>query len=244
MDLPTMDLHTVVDGMQTLIVHILKDRAPSAYILLAKDRVDESTILRIPGLIDQYLEGTEQEIAREAYIILKEAVDKISVQYMTYAQNVGRLHGKMYRVAIQDSNSLAPEALYKAALRFAPQEGSTPETRVSSFSAYTSIWVRQNIQRAVPKTYTRDADGRSSAKTREVLSLDGLLKDGETTTRIEQVTAEDTLWGGSSTVVNDDEVMETLRQTYCDHLTTEEMMALLNDPTKAEELMQQLENVA
>lgn len=152
---------------------------------------------------------------------------------------MGKLYGVIYKVNQIDTSSLAPEALYKASIRFKPKEESTPETRVPSFKAYISFWVRQNVQRSVPRTSVKMDDG-TYYLSREVYTLNSALTDGDSTCHIDQLTEEDTLWGGCQSLLNNQEAMEELREQYCPHLTMEEMVSILHDPDKASEFIEAL----
>lgn len=221
------DLHHVVAFSQLVLDAILYDSAPECAAAMCKHRVDEGSITIVPSLIQNHLSGQEAADATRALRFLKQAVDEICLLHHKYAIFRGTGHGKKYNIPVQDVMSLAPEGLYKAAMRFVPMEDSTPQSRKMSFMAYLNAWVRQTIQTSISRKLT--------------LSLDAALyEDSPGASMIDQITEADTLWGGSQSVQGDTEELEELRLMYCPHLTIDEMTSILYDPDKGAVLMRQL----
>lgn len=235
-----MNLHVIVDWSQSAIMKLLKKASPECHITFPKDRVDETNILRVVEMAEKYLSPEKAGIVVGAKQFLKEAVDQLCIDYHGYALSIGRLYGGRYRVPTIDTDSLASEALSKAAFRFAPLPNSDPARIGTSFKSYLSSWVRQNIQRSIPRVSVTDRDGKKSAVAREVYSLNSAIRDGESASRIDQITSEDTVWGDSEADMGP-AAIEELRQSYCPHLSTEEMMELIGDPDQVDSMLAMLE---
>ena len=222
-----IDLHYVVAFSQALLDKLIYNSAPECAAVMPRHRVDERSMTLIPGLIKRHLSGEDAKDATTALRFLKTAVDSICVMHHQYAIFRGTGHGKKYNIPIQDVKSLAPEGLYKAAVRFIPMEGSSPTERKSAFMAYLNDWVRQTIQNSINNKVS--------------LSLDAdLYEESSNASVIDQITEDDTLWGGSHSVQGDGEELEDLRLMYCPHLSMDEMMTILYDPDKGATLMKQL----
>lgn len=222
-----MDQHYVIWFTQKTILHLLYNAAPECGIMFHHRKIDEKSITSILPMAKAHLIGRNLEIVEKAYYFMKQALDDLCITHRNYALARGVRYGDQYKVNRQDVMSLAPEALYRAAIRFVPLEGSTPEDRKIRFQVYTGWWVRQTIQTSIPRKLQ--------------LTLDqGMTDDAGSSTFIDNVTENDTIWGGSKSVAEDDEAMEELRMTYCPHLSMEEMMVILYDPEKGAILMEQL----
>lgn len=194
------EIHEVIVKCQQIIVDRMKDKSPEASILLAKSRVDEGNLPQIEKLAKDILPPDDREIVIQAVEFLKRALSEICDTYCQWALNIGRLNAVKYNVSPIDSNSLALEGLYKAAIRFNP---------VGSFKSYAASWIRQCIQRYADSTL--------------VYTLDQPLKEGERTTFIDNLSADDVIGCNSFYYSSDPFSLEELRAQYCPHLSYEEV---------------------
>ena len=225
-----INLHEIIHRTQNVIIFLLKESSSRCHILFAKNRVDERTIELVPDLAKKYTSIEIADIILEAHALLKIAVDQLMVTYYKNAKNIGEHYGNRYQIPVLDTDSLAAEALEKAAFRFIPKDDNLSVE--ASFLSYLSTWIRQNIQKSI-STKTVEIDGKRTAIAREVYSLNSNLPDS-TICQIDQLTENDTIWANAKSVRDSPEALEELRQLYCEHLSMEEMLELIKNPEKGE----------
>lgn len=206
-----MDLHDMIHRCQQIIIDSMKDASSECTVLFAKDRIDETNLSQVPALAASLLDDERKKRVDKALYFLKRALSDICEEHNQWALNMGDMYSRAYRVSYIDGQSLALEGLYKAAIRFQP---------AGSFKSYALSWIRQCIQRSVDIHIN--------------LTLNSPIKQGEISTRIEQVCADDTIWGSSHFFARDPFVLEELRLKYCPHLSMSQMNNLLIDQDLAE----------
>jgi len=206
-----MNLHEMIHRCQQIIINSLKDASPECVILFAKDRIDETNLPKVSALAKDLLPPEQFEQVDKALGFLKRALSDLCEEHNQWALNVGAMYSRAYRVSHIDGQSLALEGLYKAAIRFQPS---------GSFKSYVRSWIRQCIQRSVDNNLS--------------FTLNSPIKQGETSTQIELISADDSVWGSSHFYARDPFVLEELRLQYCPHLSMEEMKGLLSDKELAE----------
>lgn len=205
------DMHEVVDRCQQIIISSLRTASPECVVLFSKDRIDETNLPHVIPLAHKLLDVEEAAKVERALNFLRKALDEICKEYYDWALQTGAMYGKMYKVPYIDSNSLALEGLYKAIIRFRPR---------GSFKSYAMSWIRQVIQR--------------SADQHICYTLDDNLAIDKDLTALGNLQASDTLWGQSSFYGRDPFFLDELRETYCSHLSMDEMKDILKNQELAE----------
>ena len=214
MDPEDLDAHIVIDTCQKVLT-VLLERTPEGYLLASRGRIDEQTMDSLPPLISD-MPDPEADLAAEALALLKLSVNQLWTDYTPAADIYAKIFGRRYNISSQDSASASSIGLHKATFRFAPAEGSTPESRRRGFMTYLSFWVRQTIQKELAQNM------------RESRTLDMPVGPDGGRTRLETLTYADSMWHDGCTVEVDDEAMEALRLQYCPELTMAEMKELLD----------------
>jgi len=206
-----MDVHEMIHRCQQIIIDALKDKSSECVILFAKDRIDETNLPKVEALADSLLTHEQSTQVGKALSFLKRALSDLCDEHNQWALNIGDMYSRAYRVSTIDGQSLALEGLYKAAIRFQPS---------GSFKSYARSWIRQCIQRSVDHHLQ--------------LTLNSPIKQGESSTQIEMISSDDTVWGSSHFYAKDPFVLEDLRLKYCPHLSMDQMKNLLNDADLAD----------
>jgi len=202
-----MTLHEIIDRCQGIIMNLCNNMdSYESTLLLAKNRVDETNMVELCNTAHRYMNKEDLIIFDKSLDFMKKALADICEEYGSWALEIGHIYSSIYSIPYIDSNSLALEGLYKAAIRYVPG---------GSFKSYAISWIRQSIQRYVDQHLS--------------LSLDSPMKQGEVTTNIQQLEAKDCLWGQSTYFAKDPFVLEELRLKYCPHLSMNEMKDLITD---------------
>lgn len=198
------DMHQIIHKCQVIIVTRLADKSPEASVLLAKKRVDEDNLVEVQRLAQEVLSDEDREIVLKAIAFMKRALAEICESHGSWAINIGYINGNKYDVSPIDSRSLALEGLYKAAIRFTP---------VGNFRSYAASWIRQCVQRY--------------AEPNLVLTLNQPMKEGENTTFLDNISADDVVGCNSSYYASDPYTLEELRAEYCPHLSYDEVKDII-----------------
>jgi hypothetical protein len=201
----------MIHKCQKIIIGTLKERSPECVVLMAKNRIDETNIKLIPDLCEKLLTGKEKDDVLKALSFLKRGLVDICQEHGQWALEIGEMYGRAYHVSEIDSPSLALEGLYKAAIRFQPN---------GSFKSYATSWIRQCIQRYIDHNM--------------VYTLNSPIKQGESSTHIEQLSYDDVVWGNSTFYGRDPFALEELRLKYCDHLSLDEVRSIVENKELAE----------
>ena len=135
----------VIQETRKAIVSMVSGRDPEIDLLVVHNKIDESNLVELKKRALKVLNSHELDKFNKITSNLKKCVDYIIEEYYTWAMSQGCYYASQYGLSHIEGQSCGAIGLMKAAYRYRP---------TGSFEAYASMWIRQVIQRELPKEVT------------------------------------------------------------------------------------------